>query len=613
MELEFAPLYKAFLITELTGEMENFTSHPLKENKNLYISDDYTFFHKKSGKKEIYLLGYCLDIRDGSIETEDIIDNLLKTTDKIEFYEEIDYLNGRFTLIYTNDKNTFVTTDATSMKPVFYNSEHRLISSHEYIIKKLLTEEYQVPLNKNLYYRKGFMDFTYNKEVFKLNPSIELEINDFRRERIFPRQDKGVNTVENGYEILTPYFAETIKWLKNQRHKIFSLTGGQDSRLTLAILKSLINEMDFFTYLKQNQSLKRNKFAKRQYSNDEMIVEQMVDNLNLKHEFFTIPDLNTDDDYYQTMAETLTSNHSYGLSKYYEGHPEYHGALHIKSTIQSVAKSTFPRDLYKRNNIDSVAEALQMWSFPVGNNAKRKAALKKCIVDYMERNELSFDNIYDYHMLDIMFLEVRLGNFQSNITQESDKSMEVFNIINSRKMIEVFLSPELEERQKLALNQVIIDNYWPMLNFFGLNDETEDMFKKVSRLEHELDEALDTNFQIKENLEIVKRNNLTISKSNKGLIIKPKNTPLLPEEKYPFEVVNNNEKDMEITLTSIYKNPKGKGIISVNTGSEEYDILKLNRGMKFKIPAKSSVSFSYSIKDRKNNLSWLNAGTIIIR
>src|SRR5699024_7286234 len=415
--------------------------------------------------------------------------------------------------------------------------------SNEYIIKKLLTEEYQVPLNKNLYYRKGFMDFTYNKEVFKLNPSIELEINDFRRERIFPRQDKGINTVENGYEILTPYFAETIKWLKNQRHKIFSLTGGQDSRLTLAILKSLINEMDFFTYLKQNQSLKRNKFAKRQYSNDEMIVEQMVDNLNLKHEFFTIPDLNTDDDYYQTMAETLTSNHSYGLSKYYEGHPEYHGALHIKSTIQSVAKSTFPRDLYKRNNIDSVAEALQMWSFPVGNNAKRKAALKKCIEDYMERNELSFDNIYDYHMLDIMFLEVRLGNFKSNITQESDKSMEVFNIINSRKMIEVFLSPELEERQKLALNQEIIDNYWPMLNFFGLNDETEDMFKKVSRLEHELDEALDTNFQIKENLEIVKRNNLTISKSNKGLIIKPKNTPLLPEEKYPFEVVNNHEKD----------------------------------------------------------------------
>src|SRR5699024_7729250 len=189
----------------------------------------------------------------------------------------------------------------------------------------------------------------------------------------------------------------------------------------LAILKSLINEMDFFTYLRQDRSLKRNKFAKRQYTNDEMIVEQMVDNLNLNHEFFTILDLDSTDEYYQTMYETMTSNHSYGLSKYYEDNPKFHDTLHIKSTIQSVAKSTFPRDLYIRNNMNSVTDALQMWSIPVGSNAQKRALVKKSIEDYMIRNELSFDNIYDYHMLDIMFLEVRLGNFQSNITQESDR------------------------------------------------------------------------------------------------------------------------------------------------------------------------------------------------
>src|SRR5699024_2719916 len=421
-----------------------------------------------------------------------------------------------------------------------------------------------------------------------------------------------INSIDKGYEILEPYFTENIKWLKNQSNKIFSLTGGQDSRLNLAIIKSLINELDFFTYLKPSQSLKKDKFAKRQYTNDEMIVNQMVDNLNLNHEFFTIPDLKATDEYYQTMSETLTSNHSYGLSKYYEDNPKFHGALHIKSTIQSVAKSTFARDLYKRNNIDSVSEALQMWSFPVGTNAKRKAALKKCIQDYMDRNELSFDNIYDYHMLDIMFLEVRLGNFQSNITQESDKSLEVFNIINSRKMIETFLSPELAERQKLALNQEIIDNYWPLLNFFGLNDEPEDMFKKVNQLRHELDEALDTNFYIKEKLELVKRNNLTASRSNRGLIIKPNSTPLLPEEEYPFEIVNNNEKTVKVTFNRTYKKTKSKRVISLKTETESYDILEFNKGMKFKIPAKSSVNFTYEIKEVKNNLSWLNAATTII-
>src|SRR5699024_11212983 len=222
----------------------------------------------------------------------------------------------------------FITTDATSMKPVFYNPEYKLISSHEYVIKKLLTDEFQVTLTKNPFYRKGFMDFTYNKEVFKLNPSIEIEINDYTKERIFPRRDKGVNTIEEGYEILVPYFTETIKWLKNQPNKIFSLTGGQDSRLTLAILKPLIDEIDFFTYLKPKQSLKKNKFAKKQYSNDEMIVEQIVYNLNLKHEFFKIPTLKSTDEHHMAMLETMTSNHSYGLSKYYDDNPKFHETLH---------------------------------------------------------------------------------------------------------------------------------------------------------------------------------------------------------------------------------------------------------------------------------------------
>src|SRR5699024_8350933 len=121
----------------------------------------------------------------------------------------------------------------------------------------------------------------------------------------------------------------------------------------------------------------------------------------------------------------------------------------------------------------------------------------------MIRNELRYDSIHDYHLLDLMFLEVRLGNFQSNITQETDKNMEIFNIINSRKMIEIFLSPKLEERQKLALNQGIINKKWPVLNFFGLNEEPEDMFEKANQLQNERDDALNTNFMIKENLEIV--------------------------------------------------------------------------------------------------------------
>ena len=98
----------------------------------------------------------------------------------------------------------------------------------------------------------------------------------------------------------------------------------------------------------------------------------------------------------------------------------------------------------------------------------------------MERAALKINDIGNYHILDLMFLESRLANFQSNITQETDNTLEVFNFFNSRKMIELMLSPDLEARQSQEISQAIITEYWPVLNFFGVNDD-ENLFEKYSR------------------------------------------------------------------------------------------------------------------------------------
>src|SRR5699024_12526188 len=102
MNTKFKPLYKAFFITELAGEFNDFTCHDFHDKNKLHISDDYKFSYKKSMNREIYLLGYCLDIRDGALSVKEIVLNLLNTKDKDEFYDEVEYLNGRFTLIFIN-------------------------------------------------------------------------------------------------------------------------------------------------------------------------------------------------------------------------------------------------------------------------------------------------------------------------------------------------------------------------------------------------------------------------------------------------------------------------------------------------------------------------------
>ncbi|SDL08920.1 hypothetical protein [Lacicoccus qingdaonensis] len=605
-------LHKAFFITELDSNYNNFTKNNLNDKKNIYISKDYLFTRKQIAEKEIYLLGYCMDIRNGDKSVDDIVEKLLLSNDVKDFYDEVEYLNGRFTLIFNDGSDVYVSSDASSLKPVFYNEQYEIIASHVYLIKDILVNNYGVKLTKNKFFRKGFLDYTYHNEIFKLNPSNDVSLNNFKISRIFPRRNKVEKTVDESFNILEPYFNEVNKWLYNQPNKIFSLTGGADSKLSLALVKNLKKDIKFFTYLRSEDDLNKNPASKSIYKTDEFIVNSMADNLDLKHEFFEIPSLNKNHEYYEWMDRTLSSNHSYALSKYFIDNQQYHDALHIKSTVQTLAKSTFRKELYMKNNFKSMVDGLLRWSPIVDTLPDKRKGLDKAVAEYMNRTELDFDNIYDYNMLDLHALEIRLGNFQSIITQETDNVLEVFNIVNSRKIFEALLSPNIDERQNMSLHTAIINKYWPVLNFFGVNTN-EDAYQRSSRLEQELVKSKDNNFVIKKGLELLKPNLLSAYTDSNIVILKPRNSPIDPANEYRFEVINNSSNDLTFNLSTIYNNRKGSGTVIVKIDNAEYDVLDLNSGIDIQVSSKSRICIKLDPAKQLKSKSWLKAATLIIK
>ena len=605
-------LHKAFFITDVTSNNNDFIKKYLHDNKYLYISKDYLFTHKKVGTKEIYLLGYCMDIRNGSMSVEKIVENLIKSNKLEKFYDEVEYLNGRFTLIYNDGRDVYISSDASSLKPIFYNEKYEIIASHVYLIKDILINDYKIELSKNKFFRKGFLDHTYHNEIFKLNPSNDVSMNNFKISRIFPRRNKDEKTIDESLSILEPYFDEVINWLNNQPNKIFSLTGGADSRLSLALVKNLKKDIRFFTYLKSEDDLNKNPASKPIYKTDEFIVDSLVNNLDLKHDFFEIPSLNKNHDYYEWMDRTLSSNHSYALSKYFSDNQQYHNGLHIKSTVQTLAKSTFRKELYMKNNFNSMIDGLLRWSPAVESLPGKRKGLDKAVREYMYRTDLDFDNIYDYNMLDLHALEIRLGNFQSIITQETDNVLEVFNIVNSRKIFETLLSPKLDERKNMSLHTAIINKYWPVLNFFGVNT-SENAYQKSNRLEHALAKSRDHNFVIKKGLELLKPNLLKAHSEDGNLILKPRSSPIDPLNDYSFEVINNSSNNLTFNLSTIYNNRKGNGMLIVKIDNEEYDVLDLNSGKDIQLHSKSRIRIKLNPAKELKNKSWLNAAVLIIK
>src|SRR5699024_9209679 len=270
-------------ISKEIKNLNHFNNHKINEKYHLLVSKDYQFTKIKADGDSMYLLGYCFDIRDSSISTEDILYNLLESSN---FHEELEYLNGRFVIIFVRGLKVYISTDAGGLKLVFYSKQSNLVSSHEYMIKTLDQRYFNLNIKVNKEYRKCFLDQTSFENVYKLSTNNELELGSLSTKRIFPLKNKGEATVDDIIIEMSRYIDEINRWLQNQSNKKFSLTGGIDSRVSLALAKPIVEEMDFFTYLRPLEHIV-NKNRYDTYSTDEKIVREIVENLRISHHFFT--------------------------------------------------------------------------------------------------------------------------------------------------------------------------------------------------------------------------------------------------------------------------------------------------------------------------------------
>ncbi|WP_342388733.1 hypothetical protein [Salinicoccus bachuensis] len=603
-------VFKAFFISEYDQKIPYFQRYELAGGYHLHASEDYLPVMAEEDGRKVFVLGYCYDIRDSGRSIPDIAEELAEADEEARL-EELDNLNGRYVIILTEADKVYVYSDATSFKPVFYNEDYRLVSSHEYLLRNFIKDIHGEKLSMTKLYNKGFLDLTNTDRVYKLSPSLELEVTRFDRRRVFPRKERVEKSVEELVDESSLFFEESNKWLEQQKNLQFSLTGGVDSRVSLALIKPIVNQVKFFTYLKSETSL-TSRTLKKAYTNDEKIVMEIVDNLNLDHEFFHIdPERDKETEkYFQKIENTVSSKHSYQLSKHLNESPQFAGALHIKSTIQSIGKSSYDKHLYDENTFDNMMRGISKWAPSVYKGEENKEAFESLIKGFMKRSLLDMEGLHGYHALDIMFLESRLGNFQSNITQETDNTLDIFNHFNSRKMIEHLLSPSLEDRQNQAFVKKIVDRHWPILNFFAINDGKNLMESYNSLLREGTDRKI-----VKNSLEYViveKCENLTAINQGGHIDVVPISLPLSVDEKYSVELRNNNEVEFPVTIQSFYTNEKGRGAIIVKINDRSFDIIDLNEGLKLILEPDEKVSIRYFYESDKNKKSWLDASKIKI-
>lgn len=379
----------------------------------------------------------------------------------------------------------------------------------------------------------------------------------------------------------------------NQQEKFTTITAGIDSRLSASLTRE-IKGMGYLTYVTPESKLASER-AKEIYRIDEFITHQMKENLNWSHDIINISEYKNTKKDNRYLSTILNSRHSYGLRKYYREKKNYHHALHIKSTVFGMGKADFHPSLNKyEDSFDFYKKCFH--GLPKTFTDKEENTEK-----YFRRNLVTEGFTKGRHYYDVFHLESRMGNWHSVLTLETDPETDEFIFTNCRKIADYIQMPSVSKRRQFSLYKKIIEEYWPALLFFGVN-EIESLYQKLNskKIKHN-------------NMTIEVNENMTFELTEDKVYLKPNKSPVSFDDVFKFSVTPGNEQ--KIYLKGRYRNRKAFGkihvVIRTKSSHIEYDILDINKGIQLPLTeGRISISIRYNGNFIKS--SWLDAGRLIL-
>ncbi|RAI83072.1 hypothetical protein BFS35_005110 [Macrococcoides goetzii] len=586
-------IHKAFLITKETIKNEHLQeNYRLDGGYQLYTSKDLRVSSYETKNGSVYLLGYAFDISIPNITPFEILNRVLYEKLSASSHS-INHLNGSFVIVKSTADGIEIFSDAAGFRSPYYTSDLSIVSSHDKLIGDIFG-------NKKITSRTNILDHSRYEDVFKLVPSVKLTIGQ-AKVRIYPNPA----LKHHRYQEILSEMKKHIKHLNLSLNKVnnkllVGITGGIDSKCTLALTKPLTKPVHTFTYMKDIYSIQE-KRARQIYKNDKVIVNRLTKNINLDHEMIEFNLNDVDKEFSRNMFEITGTTFNHPIAEIFEEKykKEEEDVLQFRSVIFSNAKYDYPKAyLEKEMSIKDIYEYFhnKMLKEESYDNAVKAAD------DYFDRTLTNIDTDDYIELLDIIHIDSRMGNWHSQLIKETDRVMDFFNYLNDRQTLNLLLHLPVEVRRNHLFHKDLIDTYWPILNFFEENGtdtlyslERNDIMQNIASDAGILNEV-NIDFDLDEDMyALIPKVDLNDTAS---LIYKAE-----VKRKFPS------------TLLSFYNNEKGRNYIKVhikhNEQTDIIDIVDLSKGY----PIYPEQKYEIEIKYQKPTAtaSWIKAGTVYIK
>lgn len=375
------------------------------------------------------------------------------------FEDELDFICGRHLIVLHLRGNTWIYNDAIGNRTVYYSADQSIAASHVQLLNRVAPHELIDNSLEDIRVA-GYQwaaDLTPYESVRHLLPNHKLNWDERETVRFYPRQPNPFYEwdEESKYaEIERLWGAVQSQYFDHYSRIAFSISGGFDSRLVLAMAKPYWGRIVGYTYgleKRDEGSAQRGSFFGRTMENDESIVRQLLTSCDLKdHAYFDMESLGRVDDQLEKLLEDNTVGyHSNRLVASYR--KTFEGAwLNIRGNAVELSRKG-----NSNLSFESLVEKCQR-DFPLDVTARLKA--------------LGYDSdLYGYGRGALSYWELRHGKWLGEIHNELDAAFDTWIPAGVRRIRDLMAAFDEQEVRNGLVVRDLIERNAPELNRYPVN------------------------------------------------------------------------------------------------------------------------------------------------
>lgn len=437
-------------------------------NYHLYVQEKQTFYIQSEGDIYSIIIGHAYNPFDMKYDENELCQDLISCYQNsvARYFDKVSEFTGLHVIILIDGNKVIACQDACGLTGCYFGK----INGSMYITEhpQLIADMFDLKMNANV--EKLVQSKCYNignrhlpgnitpyDELKRIGANTYVEYNnDFYIKRFYPICAHPEFTTDEEKEIGVKKIGDLIHngiecCSKKWNRCTISLSGGTDSKTTLACANGLYDKFSYFSFFSKPQELVDAEGAKK-----------ICEHLGLKHTFYQIPQENSSFENFDFYKKLLQHNTNYFVNlsdneirKYIYLHDLDAYDIELKSWASEVARVFIERK-YQIDMSGLINERqcsifqtryfghpeLLKWSDNIYYDFLKEVGLNK--------------KLFNYEPSDLFYWEIRMGCWGVSVISSQQLYHRMTMPMNNRKILELFLCFPHEERKSDSVHKRVI-------------------------------------------------------------------------------------------------------------------------------------------------------------